>query len=69
VIAAGHPYYQGQPISLVVATDNLRPWLKNGRQFALLKQNRWIPLGVYNEQMGFDDPLWHELVAEPVPAG
>jgi ABC-type transporter Mla maintaining outer membrane lipid asymmetry ATPase subunit MlaF len=64
-LAAGHPFFQGRPLTLVVATDDFRPWLKSGRQFALLKQNQWITLGAYAENQGFDDPLWNELAAEP----
>lgn len=67
-ISSGHPFYQGQPLTLVVATYDVHPWLKEGRQFALLKENRWTPLGAYAAAAGFDDPLWRELLAESRPA-
>ena len=67
-IFSGHPFYQGQPLTLVVATYDVLPWLKDGRQFALLKRNRWTPLGAYRVEAGFDDPLWRELLAESRPA-
>ena len=68
VISSGHPFYQGRPLTLVVATYDVHPWLKEGRQFALLKEKRWTPLGAYRAETGFDDPLWRELLAESKPA-
>lgn len=65
---AGHPWLGGKPLALVVATYDVVPWLKNGRRFALLKDNQWSPLGAYEAAAGFDDPLWRELLAESTPA-
>ncbi len=64
----GHPCMGGKPISIVVATYDIVPWLKNGRRFALLKDNQWSLLGAYETAAGFDDPLWRELLAESTPA-
>lgn len=32
-------------MTLVVTSEDLRPWLSRGRQFALLKDGRWVLLG------------------------
>lgn len=42
---AGHPWLAGRPLTLVVTTDDLRPWRDRARQFALLQRRRWVPLG------------------------
>jgi len=68
MIQAGQPFFYQRPITLVVAAYDVVPWLKDGRHFALLKQNLWSPLGIYNSKTGFDDPLWRDLLAEAAPA-
>lgn len=65
-LAQGHPRLGGEPVTLVVATEDVRPWLKDGRRFALLNQQQWMPLGIYRASEGFDDPLWRELQADPI---
>jgi ABC-type transporter Mla maintaining outer membrane lipid asymmetry ATPase subunit MlaF len=44
-LACGHEAVGGQPLTLVVTCQNLRPWLEPQRQFALLRQTAWQVLG------------------------
>ncbi|MBN2506064.1 MAG: ATP-binding cassette domain-containing protein [Verrucomicrobia bacterium] len=41
---AGHPFRTHQPLTLVVTADDLRPWHPHARQFAVLRQRRFVPL-------------------------
>lgn len=42
---AGHESLNHRKVALVVVTDDLRPWLDHGQNFALLDEQRWIALG------------------------
>ena len=33
------------PVTLVIGCLDLRPWMDQGRQFAVLKQRRWLNIG------------------------
>ena len=61
-LAAGHPVLGGPPVTLVVTTDDLRPWLNHGRQFGILNQRRWCPLGGRERVTGCDDPFVRDLL-------
>ncbi len=54
-----------RPITLVVATDDLRPWRRPGRQFAILHQRRWRPLGDLAALADCTEPAIRELLGEP----
>lgn len=41
---AGHPLLEGRPLTLVVTADDLRPWSRHARQFAVLKHHRLVEL-------------------------
>ena len=57
------------PLTLVVTTSALRPWLAHGRQFALLDETRWVPLGGRAEVTASALPLAQELLLAPPDAG
>ena len=66
-LAAGHEFMNGKPVTLIVTVEKLRPWLNHGRQFALLKKRRWLPLGDRAELAASSEPLlreWQELVGD-----
>lgn len=44
-LAAGHPINGGRPLTLAVTGDDLRPWTRRARQFAILKKKAFISLG------------------------
>lgn len=68
-LSAGHDIAGGRPITLVVTCDDLRPWADQGRQFALLKQKRWLPVGGREEVALCTEPLLQELLAAQFSTG
>jgi len=64
-LSAGHDVTSGQPVTLVVACQDVRPWADQGRQFALLKQKRWLPVGGREALAACAEPLLQELLATP----
>jgi ABC-type transporter Mla maintaining outer membrane lipid asymmetry ATPase subunit MlaF len=60
------PPFSGCPAGVVVATDDLRPWVELGRQFALLKERRCLVLGDRTRLAESREPLLRELLA-PAP--
>jgi phospholipid/cholesterol/gamma-HCH transport system ATP-binding protein len=63
-LSAGHALYAGKPLTVVVATDDLRPWLKPGRKFGLLKQKHWMPLPDSPELLLCKEPLLEDLLSK-----
>lgn len=51
--------------AVVVATDDLRPWRDQARQFALVEDGRWRRLGGREALLHPREPLLRELLAEP----
>lgn len=62
-LAAGHPIMDGKPLTLVVTGDDLRPWRHRARQFAVLRNQQFIPVGPRDQLDGNHDPLLQELLA------
>ncbi|MBM3880641.1 MAG: ATP-binding cassette domain-containing protein [Verrucomicrobia bacterium] len=56
-------------MTVVVAADDLRPWLGMARQFALIQERRWVPLGTRADLERCTEPLLRELLAEAVDSG
>jgi len=59
----GHESFGGQPLTLIVTTDDLRPWQDAQRKFALLRDQKFIPLGGWNEMEASADSVVKELLA------
>jgi phospholipid/cholesterol/gamma-HCH transport system ATP-binding protein len=53
-----------RPMTIVVATDDLRPWRDTGRQFAILKKNRFEPVGDREAVKLTQDSLVRELLLQ-----
>ena len=68
-LAAGQELLRGQPVTLVVACHDLRPWADQGKQFAVLKQKRWLAVGGRAELLCGEEPLLHELLATEFGVG
>lgn len=64
VLAAGHPIMDHRPITLVVTGDDLRPWNRRARQFAVLKNHQFLALGSRADLAGNPDPLLQDLLPE-----
>jgi ABC-type transporter Mla maintaining outer membrane lipid asymmetry ATPase subunit MlaF len=59
----GHEWFGGQPLTVIVTTDDLRPWQHAQRKFALLRDRQFIPLGGWNEVESSADSVVKELLA------
>jgi ABC-type transporter Mla maintaining outer membrane lipid asymmetry ATPase subunit MlaF len=68
-LADGHELLLGRPATLVVTCHDLRPWADQGKQFALLKQKRWLAIGGRADLTCRDEPLLHELMATEFGVG
>jgi ABC-type transporter Mla maintaining outer membrane lipid asymmetry ATPase subunit MlaF len=53
----------GRPVTVVVTADDLRPWQHARRNFALLHEKKFIPLGGWNEVETTGDSVVKELLA------
>jgi len=62
-LSRGHEYFGGQPVTLVVAADDLRPWQHARRRFALLHDKKFTVIGGWNEVEASGDPVLKELLA------
>jgi len=62
----GHDWCNGRPMTLVVTTDDLRPWHGPNRRFALLREKKFVPLGSWSEVESVTDPDVKDLLAAPL---
>ena len=62
-LSRGHEWFGGRPMTMVVTTDDLRPWQNPQRKFALLRDKKFIPLGGWNDVESARDPVVKELLA------
>lgn len=62
----GHDWCGGRPMTLVVTTEDLRPWRSENRKFALLRDKKFFPLGAWNDVASTNDPVVKELMAATV---
>jgi ABC-type transporter Mla maintaining outer membrane lipid asymmetry ATPase subunit MlaF len=53
-------------MTLVVTTEDLRPWRSENRKFALLRDKKFFPLGAWNDVASTNDPVVKELMAATV---
>jgi ABC-type transporter Mla maintaining outer membrane lipid asymmetry ATPase subunit MlaF len=58
----GHPLVDNRPLTLVTTTADLRPWKGYGREFAILKNRRFIVLGSWGQLEAARDELVRELL-------
>lgn len=65
-LSHGHNWCDGRPMTVVVTTDDLRPWRNAKRKFALLRDKLFSPLGSWNEIESTNDPAVKELLAVPL---
>ncbi len=60
----GHAWLDGRPMTVVVTTDDLRPWQAPDRQFALLHEKTFLPLGAGQNLATHRHPALRELLSE-----
>lgn len=61
----GHVWCGGRPMTIVVTTDDLRPWRNGNRKFAFLRDKNFFPIGSWNDVESANDPVVKELLAAP----
>jgi ABC-type transporter Mla maintaining outer membrane lipid asymmetry ATPase subunit MlaF len=61
-LADGEAVMAGEPVTLVVGCLDMRPWADQGRQFAVLKQRRWLQIGDRAALNCSEEPLLRELL-------
>jgi ABC-type transporter Mla maintaining outer membrane lipid asymmetry ATPase subunit MlaF len=61
-LSRGHPLLDNRPVTLVVTTADLRPWKGCARQFAILKNRRFVTLGSWDQLEAARDELVRELL-------
>lgn len=61
-LSAGHPMFNRRPLTLVVACDDLRPWLDLGRNYVLAHDRRWRILGTRAEVVASSEALVREMM-------
>jgi ABC-type transporter Mla maintaining outer membrane lipid asymmetry ATPase subunit MlaF len=62
-LSQGHPWMDGRPVTIVATADDLIPWRRHARQFAVLKDRQWIALGSWDKVESSADEHVHELLA------
>jgi ABC-type transporter Mla maintaining outer membrane lipid asymmetry ATPase subunit MlaF len=60
-LSRGHEWMDGRPITLIVTTNDLRLWRGDTRQFAILKDKRFVALGNWEQVEAASDELVREL--------
>lgn len=64
----GHELLGGRPMTIVVTTDDLRPWQDARRKFALLAENKFVPLGAWPDVQSANHATLKELLADTAAA-
>lgn len=65
-LSQGHPWLGGRPATMIVTADDLRFWRHGNRKFALLRDNKFFPIGSWSDVESVRDPAIKELLAEPL---
>jgi hypothetical protein len=60
---------QMRPLTLIVAAEDLRPWIGLGTHFALVQGKSFVPLGGRDEARKNPAAWEHDLLAPPAPTG
>jgi ABC-type transporter Mla maintaining outer membrane lipid asymmetry ATPase subunit MlaF len=60
-LSRGHEWMNGQRTTLIVTTNDLRLWRGEARQFAFLRDKRFVVLGNWDQVEAASDELVREL--------
>ncbi|MCI0537950.1 MAG: ATP-binding cassette domain-containing protein [Verrucomicrobiales bacterium] len=58
----GHPFFDGQTVTLVVTTNDLSVWANQAQKFGLISAQRWTFLGGRCELKAHREPVLRELL-------
>jgi phospholipid/cholesterol/gamma-HCH transport system ATP-binding protein len=64
-LSKGHPFFDGQRITLVVTSNDLSIWAGYAEKFGLINGRRWTFLGGRNELKAHSEPVLRELLDFP----
>jgi putative ABC transport system ATP-binding protein len=62
-LSRGHAWMDGKAMTLVISTDDFRPWQNIARQFAVLKEKHFLALGDWAHLEAVNDEMVRELHA------
>jgi ABC-type transporter Mla maintaining outer membrane lipid asymmetry ATPase subunit MlaF len=62
-LSRGHELLGGRPMTIALATDDLRPWRAVGSQFAVINGKKWKQFSGNEELNRFDDAVLKELMS------
>jgi ABC-type transporter Mla maintaining outer membrane lipid asymmetry ATPase subunit MlaF len=65
-LSRGHELFGSRPLTIVASADDLRPWQHPRRQFALLHEKKFLPLGGWQEVEAHPEMIVKELLAVPL---
>lgn len=68
-LSSGRGFFEGRPLTLVVAAEDLRPWRNRAAHFAVLQNRQFNSLGHHPQLGRLTDPLVKELLAETLTPG
>jgi len=60
-LSRGHTLLDSRPVTLVVTTADFRPWKGHARQFAILRNHGFAPLGAWDQVEAADEELVRQL--------
>jgi ABC-type transporter Mla maintaining outer membrane lipid asymmetry ATPase subunit MlaF len=63
-LCAGHPFMNKRPVTIVVATHNLRPWRNRTINLAVLGEGRFLAVGRCADLSSVTEPLVREILLE-----
>lgn len=66
-LAAGHPFWGGRPVTLVVTDADLRPWRECAQRFAVITDRRWRVIGSRADLAASPEPFVRELLTGAGP--
>lgn len=64
-LAAGHPQIRSTPMTVILACDDLRPWMDLGHRFVLTHDRRWRVLGSRTEVLESSEELIRDMISSP----
>jgi ABC-type transporter Mla maintaining outer membrane lipid asymmetry ATPase subunit MlaF len=64
-LSAGRGFCEGRAMTLIVTSEDLRPWRSRAAHLAVLRKGQFCPLGRHPQLGRLNDPLIKELLAEP----
>jgi len=61
-LSKGHAIMEGKRLTVIVTASDLRPWKDRAKQFAILKERRFVVLGTWHQLEAASQELLHELL-------